>query len=333
MTKAVIIGKFMPLHKGHEHMINFALNFCSELTIIVDKIENEEIPVETRYNFLTEAFPQSHIHIKFMNKNMPQHPSECENFWKIWKTEIEKKLCHKIDYIIGAMDYIKDLAKHLNVDFVMIDKQRETYPISATEIRKDPYKNWHFISDYAKPFYTKKIAVIGSESTGKSTLCKKLAQHFNTIWVPEYARTVCEEQNGKLVFDDFFKIMNGQISLGKTLEKKAYKVIFHDTDLITSKIWAKKMFNKVPDYFNELLEKQLSKPFSLYLLTTSDTLWIKDNTRIYKDSKDREWFQNAFIEELNNYNLPYKIIKGNNFKEKTEFAIKQVKKIMEKNEY
>lgn len=302
----VVIGKFMPLHKGHLHMLEFAKNSCKKLTILVDHLVGETIPVDKRVEILKESFPDANITIKAMSKQMPQDPSEHSLFWNIWEEEIASQTPDDLDVIVGAMDYIKDLSKLLMIDFLMIDKQRNFVPISATQIRENPLKNWNFLAPASKQLFLKKIVVVGGESTGKTTLTKALAEAHGTVWVPEYARTAIEEDQ-KCDLSTFRKIINGQSSLLKSMLPHAQNgLIFCDTDLMATEVWLQKMYPDSHTQMNqELYRSILEQRADLYVLTNNDIEWEKDNVRFYPDDKERQWFMETFEERLKKMDVPY----------------------------
>lgn len=157
----------------------------------------------------------------------------------------------------------------------------------------------------------KKIVLFGPESTGKTTLSKLLAKHYNTVWVPEYARPYLQEkwdEEGKTIEpEDLLPIAKGQIKSENLLAKKANKFLFCDTDLLQYKVYSEIYYNgKV----QPLLDKAaLENSYDLYLLTYIDAPWEADDLR--DRPHDREFMFNAFENTLKKHNRPYEILKGN----------------------
>ena len=167
-----------------------------------------------------------------------------------------------------------------------------------------------------------KIAVIGAESTGKSTLCSDLAQHYSTVFVSEYARDYFDKHDiDNYKITDLEKIYKKQIANEKLALKKAKRLLFCDTTLITGKIWAQEIFNKVPDY----ISKNSSKiKYDLYLLSSNDIPWQSDGQR--KNKKNRIEIFNKNIEELKLLKANYIIIDGLHFKRSLN-AVRHIDKI------
>ncbi len=151
----------------------------------------------------------------------------------------------------------------------------------------------------------KKIALIGPESTGKSELSEKLALHFNTEWVQEYARTYVATLNRPYELNDIVTITKKQIEIEKEKEKLAHQFLFIDTELIIAKVWAEDVFNICPDFIKQELEKQ---QYDLYLLTHPDLPWIDDGIR--ENPHRRDYFFNLYKEELRTRGFNFFEIKG-----------------------
>lgn len=150
----------------------------------------------------------------------------------------------------------------------------------------------------------KKIAILGAESTGKSMLCEALAKHYNTSFVPEYARTYFENNDiNNYSVDDLEIIAKKQLEL--ELESKANGILFCDTTLITIKIWAVYQFNKVPEFISNSLK---SADYDLYLICNNDVAWIEDSQRRNENLRESLFKWNKH--ELQKSNHDYKIVKG-----------------------
>ncbi len=169
----------------------------------------------------------------------------------------------------------------------------------------------------------KKIVAIGPESTGKSMLCNQLAQHFNTRWVPEYAREYLMKQGTHYKYDDLYAIAEGQIKGEDTIINKLqnHQPVFIDTDLTVIKVWSEFVFNKCD---NRILTQIASRPYGLYLLCNIDLPWVKDELREYPDLESREKLYHYYKDFLINQHVPWVEISGN-FEERFQIAIDAVK--------
>lgn len=163
-----------------------------------------------------------------------------------------------------------------------------------------------------------RIALIGPESTSKSTLSEELAKHYKTVWVKEYAREYLKTINRKYVLDDILNIAQEQLQQEQKLLSQANKFIFVDTELIISKVWCEDVFNTCPDWITENL---LKHQYDLYLLTYPDLPWEADPLR--ENPNRREFFFNWYEKELKAINANYAIIKGLG-KERLKNSIKSI---------
>ena len=155
-----------------------------------------------------------------------------------------------------------------------------------------------------------KVVLFGPESTGKTTLSNQLANYYNTLWVPEYAREYLQDiwdKQGKICEkNDILPIANGQILLENTMSQKANKILICDTDLLETKVYSEQYFSGYVD--PKLEEAALSNTYDLYLLTYIDTPWEADDLRDRPEQR-QEMFD-AFENALKKYNRPYILLKG-----------------------
>lgn len=150
-----------------------------------------------------------------------------------------------------------------------------------------------------------RIAIIGPESTGKSTLTKQLAEHFNDEWIPEYAREYVENLSNPYTYNDVIHIAETQLSQEQESVKKAKKILFLDTDLIITKIWLQVVYGNYPEWID--LEIQKAKR-DLYLLCYHDLPWIDDPVRENPHLRN-ELFE-AYKNEVIKNNFTYFVVKG-----------------------
>ena len=150
-----------------------------------------------------------------------------------------------------------------------------------------------------------KVCIFGPESTGKSTLTEKLARHFNTCFVPEYAKTLIEQKAGEIGPEDIPLIARGQMESEDRLLPQANRVLFCDTDLITTTIWSDWLFGSCPAWIKEEANK---RRYDLYLLTDIDTPWIADIHRYLPEKRDK--FLKRCQNELDNRAINYVKING-----------------------
>ncbi len=161
-----------------------------------------------------------------------------------------------------------------------------------------------------------KIGILGAESTGKSTLGKQLAEHFDGIFVPEYAREYVEGLQRAYTYDDVCKIAEKQIEELQTDYDADY--VFFDTELIITKVWFEDKYGRMPDWFADALNSV--KP-DFCLVCMPDLPFVYDPVR--ENPHRREELTRVYIKELQNAGIPFAEISGS---ERLKSAIEAIKK-------
>jgi NadR type nicotinamide-nucleotide adenylyltransferase len=150
-----------------------------------------------------------------------------------------------------------------------------------------------------------RIAIVGPESTGKSTLAEQLARHYHTVFVPEYAREYLNEIKRPYEAKDIVIISERQLKLEDKLAPKANKILICDTNLLVTKIWAEHKYGKCPVWI-ELQYKQ--RHYDFYLLCNIDIPWHADPQREHPHL--REELFTVYKTELDKQPVPYSVISG-----------------------
>ncbi len=300
----LLLGKFLPPHRGHVYLADFARNFVEQLTIVVGTIPSEPIGGDLRFKWMTELFPECNV--VHLDKDLPQEPSEHPDFWKIWQRELLNISPHKPDVVFASETYGHKLSEVLGARFIPVDPDRSIMPVSGTAVRDDPYANWDLIpSNVRSQYYLKRVCVFGPESTGKSTLAKKLANHFETTLVPEYARTYLEQLGNELEFKKLLDIAKGQAASEDALAPRANKVLITDTDPLSTTVWSQFLYQKCDP---QLFDLAKSRSYDLYLLTDVDVPWVEDPVRYLPE--DRKNFHQLCESTLQNHRRKYVPISG-----------------------
>jgi NadR type nicotinamide-nucleotide adenylyltransferase len=171
----------------------------------------------------------------------------------------------------------------------------------------------------------KKIAVIGPESTGKSTLCKQLADHYQVAWVPEYAREFLLQRGMNYTYDDLLTIAKGQVALEeKYISGSTHPFIFMDTDLYVMKVWCEFVFGKCHQW---ILDQIAERKYDLYLLCNIDLPWVKDELREYPDLLRRQKLYYFYKDIMINQPVPWVEISGSD-EQRLQNAVKVIDKEM-----
>lgn len=181
----------------------------------------------------------------------------------------------------------------------------------------------------------KKIVVIGPESTGKSTLCSQLAEHYRTSWVQEYARTFLLRNGTRYSYDDLLLIAKGQLQLEEQsiasfsgqapASPPTAPLLFMDTDMYVMKVWCEVVFENCHQY---ILDQIVRRSYDLYLLCDTDLPWVKDELREYPDLTMRRRLFHIYRDLLINQNTPWALISGS-YGERLQKGIQAVEELSE----
>lgn len=150
-----------------------------------------------------------------------------------------------------------------------------------------------------------RIAIVGPECTGKTDLARFLADHYQTNWVPEFARNYIDGLNRPYEKNDLVKIAEAQLMLEDQLASQANKILFCDTNLVVIKIWSEFKYGDCPP---EIIEKMIERKYDLHLLTYIDIPWVDDPQREHPDK--RELLYDLYKNELIQNNVNFVEIKG-----------------------
>ncbi|TWO31359.1 ATP-binding protein [Seonamhaeicola sediminis] len=172
-----------------------------------------------------------------------------------------------------------------------------------------------------------KVVLFGPESTGKTTLSRQLARHYNSVWVPEYAREYLQNkwnnQRKTCEPDDLLPIAEGQMHLENELAQKTDTVLICDTDLLETKVYSETYYVGSCD---PTLEKYaIENTYDLYFLTYIDVPWKADDLR--DKPTEREMMFEAFKNELIKQKRPFVLLKGNK-KERLQKAVIHIDELL-----
>jgi len=168
----------------------------------------------------------------------------------------------------------------------------------------------------------KKIAIIGPESTGKSTLSRMLAEYFDTCWVREYAREYIDNLTVPYQKPDLDLIAKGQIEMEDQMIKSANKVLICDTNLIVIKIWSEYKYGYCEEW---ILDEISRREYDLHLLTYIDLPWEDDPQREHPDK--RHYFYDIYKAELESRKLKFKEIRGS-IEERFKYAVFEINALL-----
>jgi HTH-type transcriptional repressor of NAD biosynthesis genes len=308
VTIGVTIGKFYPLHKGHELMIEMAASQLDELVVIVSSEPDifeyttwaANAALDDRYDIIKKKYAGRNItvlkHIDIIGppKTVDEHGTATDPaFWDYW-LNIFSILAPDATHFVSSDRYGRKAAELMAIDWFAVDPDRELIDISATRIRANPLKEWKYISREFRPMFVKKVVVVGAESSGKSTLVKDLGKAWNSPAVPEYGRIMTEIVGDReWEVEDFHTIVLRQQAMNTHAAMESETgIIFIDTEAYTTYLYCVEYLNIKSE---TLIRMHQREEFDLVVLVPNNIPWVDDGSRIQSDPKKRHAFVNSIL--------------------------------------
>jgi NadR type nicotinamide-nucleotide adenylyltransferase len=300
--RGLIVGRFVPPHRGHKYLIDVGCAQSRQLSVIVCKRPNESPPSELRVEWMREIHPPVNV--------LTVDDTDNEQYYSVWAQNAVSVLGFVPDVLFSSEDYGEPFARCLGCAHVLVDKPRETVPISGTKVRSAPLRYWEFLEPPVRAWYALRVCVVGAESTWKTTLAAALADHYQTHWVAEYAREYCERKLAEGSQDwslaEFVHIATIQNEREHSAARQANRILLCDTDAWATGIWYRRYFNvRSPEV--EAIAAQRKQP-DLYLLMDVDTPFERDSIR--DGEAIRNWMHETFLAELKLQATPFAVLSG-----------------------
>lgn len=299
----LVVGKFYPPHRGHKYLIDTAKAQCEEVTVILCVKKSELIPGNLRAEWLHKIHPD--VYVKVVDDyKLADDDSEG------WAEFTKQILGYTPDAVFTSEDYGDPYAKFLGSIHILVDKDRVTIPISATLVRSNPMKYSEFLEPCVRSYFAWRVAIVGAESTGTTTLSKQLAEHYKTSWVPEYGRTYSEgklpgPEGYKWRSSEFEDIANAQNLLEDQMAENSNGLVICDTDAFATSVWHERYMQSRSKQVEEIASR---RDHFLYIVTGDEIPWVNDGTR--DGEHIRHWMHERFIQRLTEDNKKYIVVTG-----------------------
>lgn len=297
----LVLGKFYPPHAGHYHLINTAIAKVDHLTIVVCSKKGEAPAAPLRARWLRELYPQADV-LVMESDGLPDNDSS------LWAEVSTRTLGFTPTVVFTSEPYGEPWAKAMGCQHVFVG--RGGSGLSGTAVRADPLNHFNDLAKSVQAYYVKRICLIGTDSTGKTSLAQALAQHYHTFYVPEYGRyyTVEKLTRGDREWrsDEFMVIAKRQAELEDKAARSGDKLLICDTDVLDTAIWHERFMKRSHPEVQAMAD---ARHYDLYVLTTTaDTPFVQDGTR--DQDNLREWMEQRIIEELQKQGREYITVSG-----------------------
>jgi HTH-type transcriptional repressor of NAD biosynthesis genes len=326
VKKALVFGKFLPFHKGHQAMIEFAAGGSERVLVCVCASQMETLPGKVRVGWMEETFRgRKEIELRLLEYNEVDLPNTSVSSRAVsegWANKF-KLLFPDVDHVVTSEPYGEFVAEFMGIPHRAFNPSRSLVPVSATQIRADVGTHWDFLPDAVKRSYQQKVVLLGTESTGKSTLAKELAKQFGGVAVEEAGRDIIPDSR-KFSIEDLHVVVEAQTNRVEAAMNLLRPLVFLDTDLHITQSYAQFAFGTWMDLAKRHYEVQRA---DLYLYSSADAPFVQDGTRMPAEQRmaldKRHWM--TMLE----FGLKLEIISGN-WNERRTMASEWVRKLKPK---
>ncbi len=329
MLTGLVVGKFCPLHRGHEALIAFAAARCDRLVIVSYTNPELGFPTGQRAAWLNALFPQANTLVlddgvlaEFARRTgtiprtLPHNDAPAEAHREFTGWACRAMLETTIDRVFTSEAYGDGFAAALTryqraslgaghiVDHVSFDPDRRRMPIFGTALRGDPQGGREFLSPMVRSSLVQRIGIIGGESSGKTTFARTLADRLGTIWVPEYGRELWEQRAGDLRFGDMMDIALKQIAREQAATEIANGWLPCDTTPLVTAFYSDAMFGRIAPALSELA----LRTYDRVVVCAPDFIFVQDGTR--QDAAFRQRQHDWYLQQLDRSGTPYSVLNG-----------------------
>lgn len=309
-------GKFLPPHLGHVYTLTQAASSVDKLYWILFSSENRDrwyckndnfayMPPRTRLKWMGKiAGDLENVEILHLDDDNNGQDIGDAYDWEKGTRQVKELIPDLTD--IFASDNKLELTRYYNsVNINIIFKSQN---ISATNIRRRTIDNvLKYLPKEVRQDFVMKIAVVGIESTGKSTLVKHLAKIFNTEYVPEIGRQYSESRKDQFDIASFDKLAIDHMSAVRKAEKIANTVLFVDTEAVVTQYYLDMYMNSYSPFIDSIAKH--FKYDMIYFLMP-DTKWVDDGYRVNNDPKIREELNNKLLNMFNDRDISLWVVNG-----------------------
>ncbi|WP_329212589.1 AAA family ATPase [Streptomyces sp. NBC_00683] len=309
----LVLGKFYPPHAGHHHLVRTAQDRCERLTVLVCAASVESVPLADRVAWMREVHPD--VRVVGAVDDTPMDLND-PLIWDAHMAVFTGAVPEQVDAVFTSESYGDELARRFGARSVLVDPGRTVFPVSGTAVRADPAGSWDFLEPPVRAALTRRIVVLGAESTGTTTLARALTEHYrqrggtwaHTQYVAEYGREFSERKLADLrsrwpgaqwedvtfTTDDFPLIAETQNAREEAAARIGSPVLFCDTDSFATTVWHERYIGGR----NPLVEKTADRiAHHLWLLTDHEGVAFEDDG--LRDGEElRPWMTDRFRAEL-----------------------------------
>lgn len=306
--RGLTLGKYAPLHRGHQHVIETALGEVDELIVLVyDAPSVTTVPLPVRAGWVRRLYPAARV-IEVWDG--PEEVGDDPDLMHRHEECVQRALSDlRIDRFFSSEFYGGHMSRALGAEDRRVDPSRTHVPVSATAIRAEPYEHRNFVAPEVYRDLVVNVALLGAPSTGKTTLAQHLAGEFETQWMPEYGREVWEQHqvDRRLTPEQLVEIAEGHVAREDALLLESDRVLISDTNAITTLSFAHAYHGSAPPEVERLADACAMR-YDLTFVCGDDIPY--DATWDRSGEGDRAAMQRRTLAELACRRIPYVTLQG-----------------------
>jgi len=289
----LVVGRFLPPHSGHAALVRRALRACGRVTICLLPGPTAGPADEARADWLRELHPTANVVVATGDGDANGAEGRADL--------VRSSVGDGPERLFGGGERDAELARRLGIE---LDEGMGS-GLPTAEVRRDPPAHWAELGSPVRAALARRVVVTGAESTGKTTLCRRLAERFRSVWVPEFGRDLTVLKARTLPPEpwqpaDFSWIAAEQERLALEAARRGGPIVFVDTDAIATRVWEQRYLERASHATERIAEASRA---DLYLLTVPDVPWIADGVRD-GDQEIREWMTERLRELLGRTGAP-----------------------------
>lgn len=328
--QGLVVGKFSPLHLGHEFLIHSARAACEQVTVLsYSKPEFAHCHASLRRAWLKHRFPDVRSVVLddaelerlcrtrgVAPRAMPANHAadDVQRDFVAWLCQ--RLLQLRVDAVFTSEAYGDGFANHLSLAFAhedashpgvvhrLVDQPRTVCPVRGTEVRSDPAQWRPWVDPYVYADLVKRICILGGESSGKTTLAGGLAKTLGVPLVPEYGRTYWERTRQDLGLAELELVARTQVEHEIQAAQTTPACLVCDTSPLTTLVYALLDHGRPPRSLVALSRRH----YDLVVLCRPDFPFQQDGTR--RDVRWRSTQNETTLSLLRRRGLPFLEVSG-----------------------
>lgn len=307
-------------------MIRFALSYCDELSVLICCSNKETLPAPVRQVWVEETFrhdPRIKVLVFQYDESLLPNTSETSALVsELWAAQF-KFLFPDHSLVVTSEPYGELVADYMGITHMAFDMKKAKYPVSASKIRSNLPETWQYLPDAVKASLVTKVVLLGTESTGKTTLTTRLSEHFNCTGVLEAGRDIITDSND-FGIKDLYLIAREHAARIDRATKGVSPLLVIDTNIHITLSYGEFAFNAELSVDRGIFE---SNRADLYLYLNNDAPFVQDGTRLSEEDRNRLDVSHRRV--LDKYGVTCEEIRGD-WDERFERAVVLIEQLMQR---